>query len=134
MTETTPAWLEEIAWNSDGLVPVIVQEAHSGVVLTLAWMNREALQMTRTEGRAVFWSRSRARLWRKGEDSGHIQHVKEIRLDCDRDTVLLSVEQEGGIACHTGRRHCFFLKLDQDAWHTVEPVLKDPRAIYGRNP
>ncbi len=124
-------WLDAIHWNPDGLVPVIAQDADSGTVLMLAWANRESLEETRAGGRAVYWSRSRGRLWRKGESSGHAQVVREIRLDCDGDTVLLRVEQQGGIACHTGRRDCFFRRLDAERWNTVEPVLKDPRGIYG---
>jgi len=126
------SWLEQVNWNESGLVPAIAQEADTGAVLTLAWMNREALALTVREGRAVYWSRSRQSLWRKGEESGFVQHVREIRLDCDGDTVLLSVEQEGGIACHTGRRRCFFQRLEQDRWVTVEPVLKAPADIYRR--
>ncbi len=127
------AWLDQVNWNSDGLVPVIAREAGTGVVLNLAWMNRETLRLTVEEGRAVYWSRSRGKLWRKGEESGHVQHVREIRLDCDNDTILLTVEQEGGIACHTGRRSCFFLQLDEKAgeWRATEPVLRDPGSIYG---
>jgi phosphoribosyl-AMP cyclohydrolase len=132
VTTTGNDWLDQVNWNEDGLVPVIAQEAETGTVLTLAWMNREALALTAREGRAVYWSRARQRLWRKGEESGYIQRVREIRLDCDGDTVLLSVEQEGGIACHTGRRHCFFMRLDQDRWQIVEPALKDPADIYRR--
>ncbi|HEB80450.1 MAG TPA: phosphoribosyl-AMP cyclohydrolase [Chromatiales bacterium] len=124
-------WLDEIHWNPDGLVPVIAQDADSGTVLMLAWANRESLEETRAGGRAVYWSRSRGQLWRKGESSGHEQIVREIRLDCDGDTVLLRVEQQGGIACHTGRRDCFFRRMDGKRWSTVEPVLKDPREIYG---
>ncbi len=124
-------WLDEIHWNPDGLVPVVAQDADSGIVLMLAWANRESLEATRAGGRAVYWSRSRGRLWRKGESSGHEQVVREIRLDCDGDTVLLRVEQKGGIACHTGRRDCFFRRLDEGRWNTVEPVLKDPGEIYG---
>jgi phosphoribosyl-AMP cyclohydrolase len=123
-------WLDEVTWNSDGLVPVIAQEAGTGDVLMVAWMNREALAMTLAEGYAVYWSRSRNRFWRKGEESGHRQKVLEIRLDCDGDTVLLKVEQAGGIACHTGRHHCFFRKLADGAWETVDPVLKKPEEIY----
>ena len=123
-------WLNEINWNDDGLVPAIAQEKSTGKVLTLAWMNREALAKTASEGRAVYWSRSRRKLWHKGEESGHIQLVDEIRVDCDKDTVLLIVTQEGGIACHTGRHHCFFSKLDDGEWRIVEPVLKDPELIY----
>lgn len=124
-------WLNEIKWTEDGLVPVIVQDHASGKVLMFAWMNREALAETARTGRAVYWSRSRRRLWRKGEASGHTQGVREIRLDCDNDSVLLQVEQQGGIACHTGRQSCFFQRLEGDAWRAVEPVLKDPGNIYG---
>jgi phosphoribosyl-AMP cyclohydrolase len=124
------AWLDELRWTSEGLVPVITQEAGSGQVLMFAWMNREALALTAAEGYAVYWSRSRQKLWRKGEESGHHQKVIEIRLDCDEDVVLLKVEQAGGIACHTGRHHCFFRLLRNGAWETVDPVLKDPVAIY----
>jgi len=124
------AWLDELRWTGDGLVPVIAQEAGSGQVLMFAWMNREALALTATEGYAVYWSRSRQKLWRKGEESGHRQKIMEIRLDCDEDVVLLKVEQAGGIACHTGRHHCFFRVLRDGAWVTVDPVLKDPEAIY----
>ncbi len=124
-------WLNEVKWNSVGLVPVIAQEENTGQVLMLAWMNCEALKLTAEEGRAVYWSRSRQKLWRKGETSGHRQIVREIRLDCDGDTVLLTVKQEGGVACHTGRHHCFFHRLESEGWQTVEPVLKDPGEIYG---
>jgi len=124
-------WLDAIRWNADGLVAAIAQDATSHKVLTLAWMNREALERTAATREAHYWSRSRGRLWRKGETSGHVQHVREIRLDCDSDALLLLVEQTGGIACHTGHERCFFQKLDNDAWHDVEPVLKDPKAIYG---
>lgn len=124
-------WLEQVAWDKDGLVPVIAQEAASGDVLMFAWMNREALARTAESGEAVYWSRSRGRLWHKGEESGHIQKVREIRIDCDNDVVLLKVEQIGGIACHTGRRSCFFQKLlNGRRWETVEPVLKRPGEIY----
>ncbi len=124
------AWLDAIKWNSDGLVPVIAQEAATGKVLTLAWANREALAATQKEGRAVYWSRSRQKLWRKGEESGHVQRLKEIRLDCDSDAVLLLVEQVGGIACHTGRERCFYQRLENGRWASVEPVLKQPDEIY----
>ena len=124
-------WLDTVIWNADGLVPAIAQEA-SGTVLTLAWMDREALSRTAATGLAHYWSRSRRRLWQKGESSGHIQRVREIRLDCDNDAILLIVEQEGGIACHTGRHRCFFQQLDNGAWRTIEPVIKDPRVIYGQ--
>jgi phosphoribosyl-AMP cyclohydrolase len=125
------AWLDAVKWNSEGLVPAIAQEADDGLVLTLAWMNRDALALTAESGLAHYWSRSRKRLWRKGEKSGNEQRVRDIRLDCDNDAVLLLVEQRGGIACHTGRRRCFFQRLDEGAWREVEPVLKDPETIYG---
>jgi phosphoribosyl-AMP cyclohydrolase len=126
-------WLDAVKWDRDGLVPAIAQEAHSGDVLMLAFMNREALAKTAELGEAVYWSRSRARLWHKGESSGHIQKVHELRLDCDNDVVLLKVTQLGhepGIACHTGRHSCFFQRYEDGAWRTVEPVLKDPESIY----
>jgi phosphoribosyl-AMP cyclohydrolase len=125
------AWLDAVRWNADGLIPAIAQDAVSRTVLTLAWMNRDALARTAATREAHYWSRSRQKLWRKGESSGHVQRVREIRLDCDSDALLLLVDQEGGIACHTGHERCFFLKLDGGAWHDVEPVLKDPKAIYG---
>jgi len=125
-------WLDELCWNEQGLVPAIAQDAASGRVLTLAWMNREALAETARSGRAVYWSRSRAKLWRKGEESGHVQKVLELRLDCDADAVLLKVEQVGGIACHTGRESCYFRKLDNGRWVTTDPVKKDPSLIYGK--
>jgi phosphoribosyl-AMP cyclohydrolase len=124
------AWLDEVPWNTDGLVAAVAQDAASGRVLTVAWMNREALKQTAEKGEAVYWSRSRRRLWRKGEQSGHVQKVRELRLDCDADTVLLQVEQVGGIACHTGHESCFFRKLENGSWVTTDPVLKDPSAIY----
>jgi len=123
-------WLDQISWTDDGLVPAIAQEAGSGRVLMMAWMNRQSLRQTVAGGKAVYWSRSRQRLWHKGEESGHEQLVKEIRLDCDGDVVLLIVEQVGGIACHTGRHSCFFRRLEQDAWVETDPVLKDAHAIY----
>ena len=126
-------WLDTVRWDAAGLVPAIAQEVGSGDVLMFAWMNREALAETASAGVAVYWSRSRQRLWRKGEESGHVQKVRELRLDCDADVVLLRVEQLGhepGIACHTGRHSCFYRRLEGDAWSTVEPVLKDPQAIY----
>jgi phosphoribosyl-AMP cyclohydrolase len=125
-------WLDKIAWNEQGLVPAIAQEASTGKVLMLAWMNQEALQLTVQEKRAVYWSRSRQKLWFKGEESGHIQQVKSIRLDCDNDVILLTVEQVGGVACHTGRHHCFFQELQNNQWVTVEPVLKDPSTLYSK--
>jgi phosphoribosyl-AMP cyclohydrolase len=127
------SFLDTIRWNADGLVPAIAQDAASGRVLTLAWMNREALERTAGSGEAHYWSRSRKRLWKKGEASGHVQTVREIRLDCDADAVLLVVEQRGGIACHTGRERCFFRRLEDGRWRDVEPVLKDPRDIYGHD-
>ncbi|MBI1731344.1 MAG: phosphoribosyl-AMP cyclohydrolase [Gammaproteobacteria bacterium] len=127
-----PDWLESVHWDRNGLVPAVAQDAHSGRVLTLAWMNRAALSLTVAEGRAVYWSRSRRRLWRKGEESGHAQWLEELRLDCDRDAVLLRVRQESGIACHTGRETCFFLRLEGDSWREADPVLMSPAAIYSR--
>jgi phosphoribosyl-AMP cyclohydrolase len=124
------SWLNKVNWTDDGLVPVIAQEAATGQVLMFAWMNREALKKTAETGEAVYWSRSRKKLWHKGEESGHVQKVKEIRLDCDEDVVLLSIEQIGGIACHTGRHSCFFQKLESENWVNTEPVLKDPAEIY----
>jgi phosphoribosyl-AMP cyclohydrolase len=126
-------WLDEIKWTSDGLVPAIAQDADDGKILMLAWMNREALQLTAEQSKAVYWSRSRKKLWHKGEESGHQQLVREIRLDCDNDVIVLLVEQQGGIACHTGRRSCFFQRLEGTQWVAVEPVLKDPDAIYGKS-
>lgn len=126
------AWLEAICWNEQGLVPVITQDEITHKVLMFAWMNREALQLTVTQRRAVYWSRSRHKLWFKGEESGHIQQVKQIRLDCDNDVLLLIVTQEGGIACHTGRQHCFFQELQDNQWVAVDPVLKDPQTIYAK--
>lgn len=126
------AWLEEVRWDVEGLVPAIAQDATSGRVLTLAWMNREALAETAKRGEAVYWSRSRKRLWHKGEESGHIQRVVEMRMDCDSDAILLRVEQAGGIACHTGRERCFFNKLEQGKWVATDPVLRDPSLIYGK--
>ena len=123
-------WLNKINWTEEGLVPVIAQEAGTGQVLMFAWMNREALKQTVEGGVAVYWSRSRKKLWRKGEESGHVQKVLSVRLDCDEDVLLLSVEQVGGIACHTGRHSCFFQALEDGQWQAVEPVLKDPALIY----
>ena len=125
-------WLEQIKWTADGLVPVIAQETGTGKVLMMAWMNREALTLTVQEGRAIYWSRSRSKLWRKGEESGHVQILKDIRLDCDNDVILLEVEQLGGIACHTGRHNCFYQQLQDDEWVAVEPVIKDPDTIYNK--
>ncbi len=123
-------FLDEVSWNSDGLVPAIAQDAESGVVLMLAWMNRDALALTVQEKRVVYWSRSRQQLWRKGETSGHVQELIELRLDCDTDAVLMRVNQLGGIACHTGRQSCFYRAFDNDNWQTVDPVLKDLKDIY----
>ena len=127
------AWLDAVSWNDDGLVPAIAQDAADGRILMMAWMNREALDLTAQQGVAVYWSRSRKKLWHKGEESGHQQQVREIRLDCDNDVVVLQVEQLGGIACHTGRRSCFYQRLENGRWVTVEPVLKDPETIYGKS-
>ena len=126
------AWLDDIKWNEAGLVPAIAQDAADGRILMVAWMDREALSLTAQQGTAVYWSRSRKKLWHKGEESGHQQMVSEIRLDCDNDVVVLQVEQRGGIACHTGRRSCFYQRLEGGHWVTVEPVLKDPESIYGK--
>jgi len=123
-------WLNEVKWDEQGLVPAIAQDAQTGDVLMFAWMNREALEKTRTTGQVVYWSRSRRKLWHKGEESGHFQKVIEIRTDCDRDVILLKVEQVGDIACHTGRKSCFFNRLEDGCWKPVEPVLKDPADIY----
>ena len=124
-------WLDDVAWDAQGLVPAIAQDAVTGEVLMFAWMNREALTLTAESGHAVYWSRSRGRLWHKGEESGHTQKVLELRVDCDKDVVLLKIEQVGGIACHTGRRSCFFHRLESSGWQDVEPVVKDPKLIYG---
>ena len=126
----TEEWLNEVPWDAQGLIPEVTQEFSTGRVLTLAWMNREALAETARGGEAVYWSRSRKKLWRKGEESGHTQKVRELRLDCDSDAILLRVDQVGGIACHTGRESCFFRKLENGRWVTTDPVLKDPAAIY----
>jgi phosphoribosyl-AMP cyclohydrolase len=126
----TEEWLNEVPWDGQGLVPVVTQEFSTGRVLTLAWMNRDALAETAKSGEAVYWSRSRKKLWRKGEESGHSQKVRELRLDCDSDAILLRVDQVGGIACHTGRESCFFRKLENGRWVATDPVLKDPAAIY----
>lgn len=124
------AWLDDVRWTDDGLVPVVAQLADSGRVVMFAWMNKESLQLTVEKGYAVYWSRSRQRLWRKGEESGHQQKVLDIQLDCDEDVILLKVEQEGGIACHTGRESCFYRSLVNKQWQTKDPVLKDPKIIY----
>ncbi|HWV18921.1 MAG TPA: phosphoribosyl-AMP cyclohydrolase [Rhodocyclaceae bacterium] len=126
----TNQWLDEIAWDAQGLVPAIAQDAETGDVLMFAWMNRDSLLETVKTGEAVYWSRSRGRLWHKGEESGHVQKVHDIRLDCDNDVILLKIDQHGGMACHTGRRSCFFSRLVDGQWTAVDPVLKDPKDIY----
>jgi phosphoribosyl-AMP cyclohydrolase len=123
-------WLNKIKWSEGGLIPVVTQEASSNVVLMVAWMDRDALKLTVETGKAVYWSRSRKRLWCKGEESGHTQIVKEIYLDCDKDVLLLTVEQVGGIACHTGRHNCFFNKLENEQWIIAAPEIKNPKEIY----
>ena len=136
MTETSlhdtgnEEFLDQVLWNSDGLIPVIAQDYLNNDILMVAWMNREALVLSVAEQRAVYWSRSRKRLWRKGEESGNVQSIKEIRIDCDEDVIILKVEQLGGIACHTGTRSCFYRKLDNGVWKTVEKVFKDPKEMY----
>lgn len=124
------SWLDEIRWDEKGLAPAIAQDAKTGRILMVAWMNRESLAQTAEKGEAVYWSRSRNKLWHKGEESSHVQKVKEIRLDCDEDVIVLQVEQQGGIACHTGRESCFYRVLRNSAWETIDPVLKDPSEIY----
>lgn len=123
---------DRIKWNDQGLAPAIAQDWRTGEVLMLAWMNAEALQLTIAEGRAIYWSRSREALWRKGEESGHVQHLKELRIDCDADTVLMKVEQVGGIACHTGRRSCFYRRFADGDWVETDAVIRDPGDIYGK--
>ncbi len=130
--DTGRDWLDALTWDEAGLIPAIAQDATSGRVVMFAWMNRESLQQTVASGKAVYWSRSRQRLWCKGEESGHVQKVLSIRADCDGDVLLLSVDQVGSIACHTGRESCFFLELHGDRWVAVDPVRKDPKAIYGK--
>ena len=125
-----PNYLDQIAWNTDGLVPAIAQDAETGRILMVAWMNREALELTVNENRAVYWSRSRQKLWRKGEESGNVQRLKELRVDCDNDVITMQVEQLGGIACHTGRTSCFYSVLRNGRWHAVDEVIKDPKEIY----
>ena len=123
-------WLEQVFWTADGLVPAIAQDVDSHRVMMMAWMNRDALEATVIEGRAVYWSRSRKRLWRKGEESGYVQKVEEIRLDCDNDAILLLVKQVGGIACHTGRESCFFSRFEDDRWIALDPIIRSPEEIY----
>jgi phosphoribosyl-AMP cyclohydrolase len=127
-------WAQQIKWNDQGLVPAIAQDWQTGEILMMAWMNSEALELTVGEGRAVYWSRSRQRLWRKGEESGHVQQLKELRVDCDADTVLIKVEQLGGIACHTGRRSCFYRKLERGEWQVTDKVIRQPGEIYRKAP
>jgi phosphoribosyl-AMP cyclohydrolase len=129
-TAATEDYLDQLCWTSEGLLPAIAQDHISGDILMMAWMNRQSLALSVAENRAVYWSRSRQKLWRKGEESGHVQQIKEIRMDCDADVIILKVEQIGGIACHTGRRSCFYRRLDQGIWQTIEPVIKDPDSIY----
>ena len=124
------SWLDQIKWNDSGLAPVITQEFETKQVLTLAWMNKASLQLTAETGHAVYWSRSRQKLWHKGEESGNQQQIKSIRIDCDSDAILLEVVQKGGIACHTGRHHCFYKQLIEGEWQTTEPVLNDPKEMY----
>ncbi|MAY69667.1 phosphoribosyl-AMP cyclohydrolase [Porticoccaceae bacterium nBUS_17] len=124
------SYLDDISWNSDGLVPAIAQDADTGVILMMAWMNREALELTVIENRAIYWSRSRQKLWRKGEESGHVQHLIELRLDCDSDVIMMKVNQVGDIACHTGRQSCFYRVFKDGEWQAVDKVLKDPKDIY----
>jgi len=131
--QAQPDWLNDIQWTEDGLVPAIAQDADTGDILMMAWMNRESLALTVQENHAVYWSRSRGKLWRKGESSGHQQVLRDIRLDCDADVILLKVEQKGGIACHTGRRSCFYRTLKDGQWVSVDPVIRDPDSIYGSN-
>ncbi|MBC8006834.1 MAG: phosphoribosyl-AMP cyclohydrolase [Prolixibacteraceae bacterium] len=128
------SWLDELAFDGDGLIPAVAQETGTGKLLMLAWMNREALRETVRSGRAVYWSRSRQRLWHKGEESGHVQLIKQVRLDCDADVIVLEVEQIGGVACHTGHARCFYRQLDEGVWVETEPVVKDPGEIYDSKP
>lgn len=130
MADQTTNWLDQVKWTDNGLVPAIAQDEKTGRILMMAWMNRESLAITAEKNEAVYFSRSRNKLWHKGESSGHIQKVKSIRLDCDADVIVLQVEQLGGIACHTGRESCFYSELKNNEWQVVEPVLKDPKDIY----
>jgi phosphoribosyl-AMP cyclohydrolase len=124
------SFVDDILWNSDGLAPAIAQDAKTGKILMVAWMNREALQLTVTENRAIYWSRSRQKLWRKGEESGNVQQLKELRIDCDKDVIMMQVEQVGGIACHTGRASCFYRVLKDGQWTSIDPVIKNPKELY----
>jgi phosphoribosyl-AMP cyclohydrolase len=126
------ALLDDIKWTEDGLIAAIAQDYQTGEILMMAWMNRQSLQLTVDENRAIYWSRSRQKLWRKGEESGHVQQLHELRLDCDADVILLKVEQLGGIACHTGRRSCFYRRYEMDQWQAVDAVVKDPNTIYNK--
>lgn len=126
------AWLDDINWNEHGLIPAIAQDKHSGKVLMQAWMNREALTLTAAEGRAIYWSRSRNKIWRKGEESGNVQIIEEIRTDCDKDSILLLVTQQGDIACHTGRNSCFFNKYNDESWEAVDPIIRSAKDIYNK--
>ncbi|WP_300450912.1 phosphoribosyl-AMP cyclohydrolase [Accumulibacter sp.] len=130
--DSTERWIDALRWDENGMIPAIAQDAASGRVLMFAFMNRQAIRATVDSGTAVYWSRSRRRLWRKGEESGHVQRVRAIRTDCDGDVLLLLVDQAGGIACHTGRESCFFYQLDGDFWVAADPVLKEPKDIYGK--
>jgi len=123
-------WLDDVKWDSDGLVPAVAQDHQTGRILMMAWMNREALALTVTENRAIYYSRSRQKLWRKGEESGHVQQLHEVRLDCDADVIVMQVEQVGGIACHTGRESCFYRVYENGEWIPVDDVIKDPKDIY----
>lgn len=125
-----PNWSEQLKWDENGLIPAIAQDENTGKILMFAWMNKETLQQTQTSGKATYWSRSRQKIWAKGEESGHSQIVKSIRTDCDKDVILLGIEQIGGIACHTGRESCFFHQLNEQQWQTTDPVIKDPSQIY----
>jgi phosphoribosyl-AMP cyclohydrolase len=124
------SFVDDILWNSDGLAPAIAQDAETGKILMVAWMNREALQLTVTENRAIYWSRSRQKIWRKGEESGNVQQLKELRIDCDKDVIMMQVEQVGGIACHTGRVSCFYRVLKDGQWTSLDPVIKNPKELY----
>jgi phosphoribosyl-AMP cyclohydrolase len=130
--DASKPWLDALKWDEQGMIPAIAQDAETGRVVMFAWMNRESLQATLASGNAVYWSRSRRRLWRKGEESGHFQRVRSIRTDCDGDVLLMAIEQVGGIACHTGRESCFFYQLEGSSWIAVDPVLKDPKEIYAK--
>jgi phosphoribosyl-AMP cyclohydrolase len=125
-------WAEQLKWDENGLIPAIAQDEKTGKILMFAWMNKETLQLTQSTGKATYWSRSRQKIWAKGEESGHSQSVKSIRTDCDKDVILLSIEQIGGIACHTGRESCFYQQLNKDQWQVSDPVLKDPKQIYNK--